>query len=122
MTDYNIEIRPMTTRDFEAFYKSAPVKSGIGYMYYLDGKPVGGVFGSMECGFTMLCSDLHESLPALPKMTKFKWAKKMLEKFVDLPYPLYATSEKSGKFLEKLGFVFYGEKSGHSYYIYAGTQ
>lgn len=122
MTDYKIEIRPMDAKLFCDFYKTSPNKTGFGFCYCLNDIVLGCVFAFKEKGFYLMCSDLIESdiVTSIGKITKFKLAKLMLEKFKNLESPVYATSMKSGKFLERLGFDYIADKDGFSFYLLRG--
>jgi hypothetical protein len=117
MTEYNIEIKPITVDDYVHFFKESPKRTIRGYSFFLNGEMVA-VFGALlDKDGTMLFSDMRENLP-VPKITIYRWAKKALRKIEDMKQPLYATSGNSGKFLKSLGFCYRGDTECSKLYEY----
>ena len=120
MTEYNIEIKPITLSDFLLFFKESPKRTIRGYSFFLDGKIVA-VFGAiLEEGGTMLFSDVKKEEINVAPIIIWRWAKRSLEKINDLKQPLYATSQNSGRFLKSLGFAFITDTRYGKLYQYLG--
>lgn len=119
MTDYKIEIKPITHKDYVLFFKTQPDRTIRGYSFFLNGEIVA-VFGALlSKDATMLFSDVKPGLTISPIIV-WRWAKRALELINDMRQPMYATSDKSSKFLLSLGFVFRGDTKYGKLYEYLG--
>jgi hypothetical protein len=115
----NVELKPITVADYEAFFKKKPDRTIRGYSFFLDGEMVA-VFGALlSNGATMLFSDMKAGLN-VPAITVWRWAKRSLSLIADMRQPLFATSESSGRFLNSLGFTFRGDTKCGKLYEYLG--
>lgn len=115
----NIELRPITIKDYVKFFNEQPKRTIKGYSFILDGEIVG-VFGALlDKDGTMLFSDLKPDLKA-PAITKWRWAKRALWLINDMRQPLFATTLNSGKFLTSLGFMYRGDTKHGKLYEYLG--
>lgn len=103
----NIEIKAITIDDYVRFFKEQPKRTIRGYAFFIDNEIVA-VFGALlHKDGTMLFSDVKEGLEVSPIII-WRWAKRALKLIDDMKQPLYATSKKSGRFLESLGFSWCG--------------
>lgn len=119
MTEYNIELRPITINEYILFFKEEPKRTIRGYSFFLNGHIVA-VFGALlSKDGTMLFSDMKKELD-IPAILVWRWAKRALSLINDMRQPLYATSQKSGRFLNSLGFVFRGNTKSGKLYEYLG--
>jgi hypothetical protein len=118
MTNYNVELKPITVSDYVHFFKEHPKRTIRGYSFFLNGEMVA-VFGAiLEKEGTMLFSDMKDGID-VPKITIYRWSKKALELIDDMKQPLYATTLHAGKFLDRLGFCYRGNtKCGRLIYEY----
>lgn len=116
----NVELKPITVRDYVYFFKEQPKRTIRGYSFFLNGEMVA-VFGAiLEKEGTMLFSDMKPDIE-VPKITIYRWSKKALKMIDDMKQPLYATTLHAGKFLSSLGFRFHGHtKCGRLIYEYMG--
>jgi hypothetical protein len=115
----NIEMRPMTLDDYMEFAKAKPKTSVWGVSVFADGKLAAIVGAMLHKNHTLLFSDIAPWVSA-PKKTIVVWAKKVMQEMAKRKEPLFATSEKSGKLLQTLGFRFVGTKNNHNFYEYIG--
>lgn len=115
MTEYNVELKPITVDDYIRFFKESPKRTIRGYSFFLNGE-IAAVFGALlSKDGTMLFSDVRPDLN-VPAITVWRWAARALVLISDMKQPLYAISKKSGRFLESLGFVYRrGTESGNLY-------
>lgn len=110
-----ITLTPITADDYELFFKERPKRTIRGYAFWMDGE-IKAIFGALLGDkATMLFSDMKQDIK-LPAITIWRWAKSALEQIDDMRQPLYATTEKSDKFLRSLGFRHIGGKT----YEYVG--
>lgn len=110
-----ISLTPITAEHYIQFFGVKPERTIRGYAFWIDGE-VKAIFGALlGKEATMLFSDMKDDIK-LPAITIWRWAKTALEQIDDMKQPLYATSEKSGKFLLSLGFEHMGGKT----YRYVG--
>jgi len=119
MTGYKVEIKPITHADYVLFFNSQPDRTIRGYSFFLDDEIVA-VFGALlHKDGTMLFSDVKEGLNVSPIIV-WRWAKRALELINDMRQPLYATSQKSERFLLSLGFAFRANTKYGKLYEYLG--
>jgi len=119
MTGYNVELKPITIADYIGFFKEQPRRTIRGYSFFLNGEIVA-VFGALlDKDGTMLFSDVKNGLGVSPIIV-WRWAKRALGLIDDMKQPLYATSQKSERFLLSLGFVFRGDTKYGKLYEYLG--
>lgn len=112
-----ITLTPITVDDYQSFFGRPPERTIRGYAFWMDGE-VKAVFGALLGDkATMLFSDMKSGIE-LPAITVWRWAKSALEQIDDMRQPLYATSERSGKFLRSLGFQHMAGKT----YRYVGRK
>ena len=115
----NVELRPITVDDYTSFFGVPPDRTIRGYSFIKDGEMVA-IFGALlGKDTTMLFSDVKDGLNA-PAITVWRWAKKSLDLINDMQQPLFATSQKSGKFLCSLGFRYLGDTKYGKLYEYMG--
>ena len=119
MTGYNIEVKPITENEYILFFKEEPKRTIRGYSFFLNGHIVA-VFGALlNKDGTMLFSDVKEGL-SVPPILVWRWAKRALKLIDDMGQPLYATSQKSERFLLSLGFSFRSDTKYGKLYEYLG--
>lgn len=115
----NVEIKPITLDDYMSFFKVKPDRTIRGYSFLLDGEIVA-VFGALlGKEQTYLFSDVKENLDVKPIIV-WRWAKRALVLIDNMRQPLYATSQKSGRFLLSLGFIYRGDTKYGKLYEYLG--
>ena len=115
----NVEIKPITVDNYMSFFKEQPKYTIRGYSFFLDGEIVavfGALLGQKQ---TMLFSDVKDNLQVSPVII-WRWAKRSLKLINDMKQPLYATSQKSGRFLQSLGFYHHGTTKYGELYEYLG--
>lgn len=112
-------MRPITTVDYIRFFGEYPRRTIRGYSFIKDGEILA-VFGALLSSHgTMLFSDIKDGAKASP-IVVWRLAKKALKTLDDMKQPIYATSDKSGKFLLSLGFAFCGDTKYGKLYQYLG--
>ncbi len=114
-----VELKPITTEDYKAFFGELPKNSIRGYSFVRDGEMVAVMGVIISKDGSVLFSDIKGELQASP-VAIWRWSKRALDKLHDMRQPLVATTQSSEKFLNSLGFVFRGDTKYGKMFEYMG--
>lgn len=119
MTKSNIEIRPSTMADIEAFNKGPAERTARAFSVFRDGELVAIAGVTIEPSRIVAFSDIKEGVSA-PKTTVWRTAKELLKRIQGFNLPIVAISSQninnSDRFLECLGFQHIGDAGGEKIY------